>query len=126
MPENLGEIQTPFQRVLSLPAPEIRDPGKSRQQGVSHPEHLLGIESCYLAVFTEPLLCAEGGDNTVTPSPAQPPDTISTPVLTTGSTEGKQARGPCAPAAWQTQTLAFNPGGDWERTDKGQGVSEGF
>ena len=54
------------------------------------------------------------------------PDTILTPVFTTGSTVGRQARGPCAPAARQTQTLAFNPGRDWGRTDKGQGTLEGF
>ena len=27
---------------------------------------------------------------------------------------------------WVHETLAFNPGRDGERTDKGQGVSEGF
>ena len=86
--EPRGNTNT-FPKCSEPACPEIRGPGKSRQQGVSHPEHLLGIESCYLAVFTEPLLWAEGGDSTVTPSPAQAPDTISTPVLTTGKHGGE-------------------------------------
>lgn len=70
-------------------------------------------------MFMEPLLCAKDGENTGPPVLGGNCSTqelrylapASGPVFTTGNTEGKQARRPCAQTTWPIQALAFSTGG---------------